>query len=209
MQAHGLKMRQRVYRAWNGAVVILDDDGTKIRAYINGREAAYLSYSIEDEGRYQVISFGYIHVQPAFQSTKLSSLLLFCLAGEALARGIPVVRVVKPDPGLAGYWEHIGFDIRAAKRNLYFAYRGHLANVPEPTAEDLRDTVAIFADGPAGRILRLNQAIASSYWEIETDAASVSGAHDWYKRQKETLVGFNMYEGQVKPLHDYSSSYIS
>jgi hypothetical protein len=203
-------MPQRIYRAWSGEAVIIDDDGSKLTAYINGMEAGYVSYVEEKEDKYSLLSFGYIHVQPAFQKTKLSSLLLFCLAGEALADGLPIIRVTKPDPNLAGYWEHIGFDIRAARKRFYYMYRSHLKNVQEPSETDLKETVAVCAEAPAGRILRLNQSIARSYWDIESAPSIRNETGDWYEWQKEKMIGFNMYEyeNSVKPLHDYSSSYI-
>jgi GNAT superfamily N-acetyltransferase len=210
VQANGLqRLAQRIYRAWSGEVVIIDDDGTQLVAYINGKKAGYVTYEKEDGGGFQVLRFGYIQVQPSFQGTKLSSLLLYLLSQKALANALPVVRVGHPDPGLAGYWEHIGFDMKAAKRHFYYFYRRHQADVPSPTAEDLRDTVAVHADAPSGRLLRLNQTIASTYWDIETDNLSRNHQADWYREQKEKLIAYNMYEGRVKPLHDYSSSYIS
>lgn len=193
-----------IYRSWRGEVVVLHDDGKYLRAYINGREAGYLQYSIDTEYGVTRYSFGYILVQPAHQSKKLSSLLLYVFARKALNAGAPLIQVVKPDPNLAGYWEHVGFNYREAQR----LERKRLAKQYNRREDELGNVVIVQADGPAGRVLRLNQMIAAGYWDLAGEDPGTSTS-SWYQWQKRQLIGYNMYEGRVTPLRDYSSSYIS
>jgi len=147
-----------------GEIIRIVDSGKRLSAQLNDREIGYLTYRFEEEDGVRLCSFGYILVQPAHQSKKLSSLLIAVLAVKALNRGVPLVRVVKPDPGLVGYWVRIGFDIDAAKRFFYAVYRRHLEEAPEPTEEELGGTIVFHADGPAGRLFRINELIALAYW---------------------------------------------
>ena len=193
----------RTYRSWRGERVLLIDNGRNrisVFATVGGqsREIAYLTYELEVEDGVKIFAFGYIQAQPSAQGKKLSSLLLYHLALKALSANVPIIRVVKPDPGLAYYWQHVGFDFGEAKRKQARQYgvdASEIRVVPE-------------AEGTAGAVLRLNQRIAGTYWDLSAPDTT-SHEEDWYKERKAVLVGHNMYEGSVKPLRDYSSSYIS
>jgi GNAT superfamily N-acetyltransferase len=155
---------QTEFEGKSGEIIQIVDSDKRLSAQLNGREIGYLTYHFEVEDGVHLCSFGYILVQPAHQSKKLSSLLIAVLAVKALNRGVPLVRVVKPDPGLVGYWVRIGFDIDAAKRFFYVVFRRHLEEIPEPTEEELGGTIVFHADGPAGRLFRINELIALAYW---------------------------------------------
>jgi hypothetical protein len=193
----------RTYRGrWGEDVLLIDNGRNRISVYSNdsGREIGYLTYSIEIEDGVKIYEFGYIVVQSIMQGTKLSSLLVYHLARKALSDNAPVLRVVKPDPGLADYWQHIGFDFRAARKRLAEFYKKDVSAVGAvPQAE-----------GPSGTVFRLNERIAAAHWDLSgTLNGKARDSYLWHKREKERLKAFNMYEGRVAPLHDYSSSYIS
>ncbi|MGB0065997.1 MAG: hypothetical protein WBP85_16255 [Terracidiphilus sp.] len=198
-----LEKPMRTYRGHGGEEVLLIDNGrNRISIYSDsrGREVAYLTYSVEIEKGVKIYEFGYIHVQSIMQGTKMSSLLLYHLARKALSDNAPILRVIKPDPGLMHYWHHIGFDFRKARQEQADFYSTDVSNI----------SVVAQAEGSSGNVFRLNESIARSHWDLSgTMHASEREGYLWHKREKERLKAFNMYDGRVTPLHDYSSSYIS
>lgn len=193
----------RSYRGRGGEDVLLIDNGrNRISIYSasSGREVAYLTYNVEIEKGIKIYEFGYIQVNSIMQGTKMSSLLLYHLARKALSDNAPILRVIKPDPGLMHYWQHIGFDFRSARQKQADFYLTDVSNI----------SVVPQAEGSAGNVFRLNESIARSHWDLSgTMTASERESYLWHKREKERLKAFNMYPGRVMPLHDYSSSYIS
>lgn len=191
----------RTYRGRGGEeVLLIDNRRNRISIYSGsqGREVAYLTYNVEIEHGVKIYEFGYIHVQSIMQGTKMSSLLLYHLARKALSDNAPILRVIKPDPGLMHYWHHIGFDFQSARQKQADFYRTNISNI----------SVVPQAEGSSGKVFRLNESIARSHWDL-SGTSSERESYRWHKREKERLMAFNMYEGRVTPLHDHSSSYIS
>jgi len=131
-------------------------------AFVNGKNVGYITYEEEVEEGVRRLRFGYIIVTDTSQrSKKISAALIFCFAMLALEKGLGVVVVGHPDPGLKGYWEHMGFDYAGAQQRQHTRNVEFYSGMQVPPVEETKPTEAI---GSAVNVLKLSQTSFRQYW---------------------------------------------
>ncbi|HEX4956353.1 MAG TPA: hypothetical protein VF017_23445 [Thermoanaerobaculia bacterium] len=144
-----------------GEKLTVIDNGKRISAQVDGKEVGYLTYEVDVVDDVKTLRFGYILVTKAYQSKKLSSLMLALFALNALNLGIMVVVVGHPDPGLKGYWTAMGFDYLGAQKKQWLYLK---SNYKEEDLPSVTDVVVTEASASTLTLLSWAQKSYRAYW---------------------------------------------
>lgn len=152
-----------IYKNTDGEEVDVIDEGDEISIYKGDKKVGYVTYEVYTSfAGTNCLRFGYIQVQPGMKGKKLSELLMYFLAKIAFTKGLSVICVGHPDPGLKSYWEAMGFNW-AASQQAFYQRNLKTYSADQMEGETPETTNITEAEAPAD-VIFVWGAKALSYW---------------------------------------------